>query len=892
MAALPQRLTIADKVLGQRKGRIVVDRKDRRKQERQKKKQARSRPPPTNNSRAPPLKTQKVQEESEDEDPFDVSDDDDAWEKLKSGKQGKEANESESEEEKPLPKSKTKSILKTTKKADPEILATKDVRSLSPPPPRVSKAIQDKLQQDDAEIEELEKRLGIKGKKNLPQSFKDDGLDELLAGIDELVEGEDEVMSDKKKRKVEADDWLEQKRKKARKAAAPVLKEVDDGEEEDDDDELDLDTEDMRLLKAMDEFDSEEESGLSMGSDEFEDDDEGMNINSGEEEMGGVIDEDEEFGGFDSDASEAEAEPEVRVRENPYVAPVVAGAAAPARYIPPSMRKPATSDSEHLSRLRRQTQGLVNRLTEANLISILAEIEKLYRDNARQHVTSTLVDLLLTSVCEPTALPDTLIILPAGFIAAVYKIIGTDFGAQVIERVVELFDGHYANATAAGNSGAAAATSDSSKETSNLITLVSELYNFQIVGSTLMFDYIRKFLENLSELNAELLLKMIRVSGPQLRQDDPSSLKDIVNMLRPAVEKVGEKNMSVRTKFMIETINDLKNNKMKTGAAASAVVSEHTIRMKKTLGTLNTRSLKGTEPLRIGLKDIQESDKKGKWWLVGASWAGKGAGDAEEGITAAKSSKSPKPDLPEDVARDAGTSDLAQLAREQRMNTDIRRAIFITIMSASDYQDAAMRLDKLRLKKVQELEIPKVLIHCSGAEASYNPYYTLISKKLCGDRKLKMAFQFSLWDLFKRMGEDDDEDEADDEDDEALTTRYIVNQAKMFGTLIVDGGLTISVLKNLNLTYLQPKTNTFVEVLFIAMFLQSQKAAGSERDETAVVNLMLRVKDAPQMAAGLQYFIKKVVSKTDIAGGKAEKATVKWACKVAISTLQALATDV
>lgn len=848
----------------------MVDRKTQRKNERQQKKQARS--------QGPPSKRQRVKV-----DPFDESDDEELiygnappQKSMKRQKPMKDVSESEFESEfepERAPNSETKSILKTTKKPDVQPPPTRDFRSPSPPP-RVLKAVLDKLQEDDDEIAELEKRLGIKGKKSLPQSFKDDGLDELLMGIDELIGGEDEGMSDKKKRKTEADDWLEAKRKKARQEKGKVVKE---SEEEDEDEDEDMEDD----MMDIDDFDSEEESGLSLGSDAFDDDDESM----GFDREGGM---DDEFGGFDSEGSEEEEKADVKVRENPYVAPAVAGAAAPAKYIPPSMRKPATSDDEHLLRLRRQTQGLVNRLTEANLISILGEIEKIYRDNARQHVTSTLVDLLLTSVCEPTALPDTLIILPAGFIAAVYKIIGIDFGAQVIQRVTELFDEHYTNATAAGNVGAAAATSDSSKETTNLITLVCELYNFQVIGSNLMFDYIRKFLEYLSELNAELLLKMIRTSGPQLRQDDPSSLKDIVNMLRPAVEKVGEKNISVRTKFMIETINDLKNNKMKTGAAASAVVSEHTIRMKKTLGTLNSRGLKGTEPLRIGLKDIQESDKKGKWWLVGASWAGNEKAD-EEQEDSSKPIRPPKHNLPDHVAPDAGTSDLAQLAREQRMNTDIRRAIFITIMSASDYQDAAMRLDKLRLKKVQELEIPKVLIHCAGAEANYNPYYTLISQKLCGDRKLKMAFQFSLWDLFKRLGEGGDEDEGpDEEDDDQLTMRYIVNLAKMYAHLIVNSGLTISILKNLNLTYLQPKTKTFVEVLFISMFLQSQKDSGKDRDENAIVNLMLRVKDAPQMAAGVQYFLKKVVSKTDIAGGNPQKATVKWACKTAISTLQAI----
>ena len=763
-----------------------------------------------------------------------------------------------------------KSILKTTQKADP----TFDSRSRSiSPPPRVSRAVKQKLDEDDEEIAALEKKLGLKGKKKLPQSFKDDGLDDLLDG---LGDGENSDTHDKRKRKAEGDDWLEQKRRKGRKVA--TSREVDLMDE----DELeDVEIEGEIFAEGDEAENNDGASDMSLDGPEFPDDDSGEDFN----ELGGYqeeLDIENDFDGFDSEDDDDSAPPSPRVRENPYVAPKIGGDVQ--KYIPPSLRKPASSDSEALVRLRRQTQGLVNRLTEANLISILGEIEKLYRDNARQYVTSTLVDLLLTSVCEPTSLPDTLIILPAGFIAAIYKIIGTDFGAQIIQRIVELFDEHYSRATAASQDSPAAATSDSSKETSNLIMLLSEMYNFQVVGSSLIFDYIKLFLSKLSELNAELLLKIIRTSGPQLRSDDPSSLKDIVSMLRPAVAAAGEENISVRTKFMIETINDLKNNKMKTGGVASAVTSEHTIRMKKTLGTLNSRSIKGGEPLRIGLKDIQESDKKGKWWLVGASWSGPSAQDKLE-------SRVEMPGRGKGLqVEESGTSDLVQLAREQRMNTDVRRAVFVAIMSASDYQDAHLRLMKLSLKKKQEYEIPKVLIHCAGAEKSYNPYYTLIAKKLCGDVRLKKSFQFSLWDLFRRMGESDDDDDVpeDDDNEDSLDMRHLVNLAKMFGALIVEGGLTLAVLKKLNLTYLQPKTKTFLEVMLIAIFLQSQKLSKSARDEEVIVSIFTKVKDSPQLISGLQSFLKKVVGKTDIAGGKEENATVKWACKVAGDTLDSL----
>jgi len=719
-----------------------------------------------------------------------------------------------------------------------------------------------KLAEDDEEIAALEKKLGLKGKKSFGKSFKDDGLDDLLRN---LGEDEDADTRQAKILKAEGDDWLDRKRREAKlgRNKAP-------------------ETGQWGALKAKgnDSENSSDDDGasdMSLDGPEFPDD-----VSNDESLISGdmeTLDMDNDF-----DDEDFEDDPPVlkkRPRENPYIAPTSVNA-MPSKYIPPSLRKPSSSDSEDLVRLRRQAQGLINRLTEANLISILGDTEKLYRDNPRQHVTSTLVELLLASVCEPTILPDTLIILPAGFITAVYKIIGTDFGAQVIQRIVELFDEHYSRAVATSKDGPEAATSDSSKETSNLIMLLSEMYNFQVVGNNLIFDYVRWFLGKLSELHAELLLRIIRTSGPQLRQDDPSALKDIVAMLRPIVTSVGEENISVRTKFMIETINDLKNNKMKTGGAASAVTSEHTIRMKKILGTLNTRAIKGSEPLRISLKDIRDSDKKGKWWLVGASWSGPVAEDIDRTAVSSSSNINTSKD------EYSSTTNLGQLAREQRMNTEVRRAIFIAIMSASDYQDAYSRLMKLQLKKKQEFEIPKILIHCSRSEKGYNPYYTLIAKRLCGDTKLKKCFQFSLWGLFRQLGESDDGEDQQDDAEDLVDTREIVNLAKMFGTLIVEGGLGLGVLKNLNLSYLQPKTRAFVEVLLITVILQSQRQSENKRDEQAVISILTKVKDTPQLLRGIQYFLKKVVSKTDIAGGKEEKKTVRWACKIASDALEAL----
>ncbi|KAL4881083.1 hypothetical protein BJY04DRAFT_227997 [Aspergillus karnatakaensis] len=709
---------------------------------------------------------------------------------------------------------------------------------------KVSKVVQEKLDNDDAEIAALEKKLGLKKGKRSKASLED-GLDDLLGDLGEGSEDEG------RKRKREADEWLKNKRRKAQ--GLPV--------------------------------DEPEESESELGSDD---------------DMEDFDDDDMDMDGFDDDDEGEESEEEEKApkkRENPYVAPVQAAPEShPGKYIPPSLRAASNSESESLTRLRRQAQGHLNKLSEANLVSILAEFEKLYREHPRQNVTSTILSLLFALVCERSALSDTFIILHAGFIAAIYKVMGSDFGAEIVQKIVETFD-----------AGGDDRGKFEGKETINLISLLSQLYNFHVIGSTLVFDYIRLFLQDINEDNTELLLKVIRNSGPQLRQDDPSSLKDIVLLIQPAVAKAGESSLSVRTKFMIDTITDLKNNRLKS-QANSTIATEHITKMRKILGSLNTsRVIRASEPISISRADIHNSSKKGKWWLVGASWKEDPLESARQELSSLPST-SQQHRLAAAAAEDDSDAepDYASIAKAHRMNTDVRRSIFVAIMSANDYQDAHVRLLKLRLKRAQEFEIPRVLTHCAMEEEAHNPYYTLIARRLCGElgRKIKISFMYTLWNIFKRMGEsgdldDDEENDFHAEDDEnPLSMKAIVNLAKMYASLVADGTLTLGVLKTLNFAYLQPKTKTFVEILMISVIQNSQKqkkkkgkkSKGEEDapslNEEPLVEIFMRTRDTPQIVKGLIFFLKKVVAKTDIVASEKEAVMVKWGVRVAVDALK------
>lgn len=853
---LLKELSASDSSSSKRPGRSnqsqITSRKDRRKAERQQKKAGRGRqsaiqsrraekpalqrtnppkPQQKTESKPVPSKRCKSEPESEEEDEEDLfADFDDGDDVLSDGvlDEGSDDEDDDEDEE------------------------GEDEEELPQATRKIPKTVKNKLDEDDAEIADLERRLGIKGKKKLPQSFIDDGLSDILGGLG----GAEDEKPDKRKRKAEEDDdWLAQKRRKAEAAAQKKQLEPESEESGEDMDGLDED---------MSDHGSDEE-----WFDEHEDDD----------EEGG---EGDDFDDLDSEDEALEEPPAKKVRENPYVAPTTRRTA---KYVPPSLRKETGPDSELAARVRRQNQGLLNRITESNLLSILGEIEKLYRDYPRQHVSSSLIDLLLIQVSDPTSLPDTLLILTAGFASAAYKVIGTDLGAQLIQAAVERFENYYAQAKVA-----ALERSNVPKQTSNLITFISELYNFRLIGPNIIFDYIRVMLDDLSELNAELLLRIVRTCGPTLRQDDPMALKDIATLIPPAVAKYGEKNLTVRTKFMIETITDLKNNGLKRGTGTSAVVSEHLTRMKKTLGQLKSRKLKATEPLRIGLKDIKNADRTGKWWLVGSSWAGK-SGDKDTGKSGAPENNGGSDD--ESITLDDGWDegpDLLVLAKEQGMNTEVRRSIFVSVLSALDVEDAYLRLLKLQLNRDRKQEIAIVLLRCVGAEEHYNPYYSLVAKKMCeNQRQVKLAFQIRLWKMLSKLGEAGyvDEDEKIDEDDreKELITRRLIGTAKLFGSLIAAGHIGLIVLKRLNFYQLQPKTKDWLDIMINTVLLECKSSSGNVEED---VSKLFSTVDSPELVMGLQYFLKKVTRKTNLAGSKKEKKKVKERCKMAQAALQAV----
>ncbi|RCK62909.1 Suppressor of glycerol defect protein 1 [Candida viswanathii] len=626
--------------------------------------------------------------------------------------------------------------------------------------------------------------------------------------------------------------------------------------------------------------------------------------------IGGLLDGlDLDFGSDDGDSSEedyiseemdedfsedeGESEGESKVKENPYVAPggedsneVESESAQPQRYIPPALRRKMALEagdnsnevSEETLKLRKSIKGPLNKLSEANINTIVNDLNTLYLSHPRQTLNEEITNIILDSIVQQGRLLDTFVYLHASVVVALYRLQGVEFGAHFIQTVIEKFEEYNKE-------------SSKTKEASNIISLLSSVYLFQLVSCKLLYDIIKELISNLDENNADLLLRLIRNSGNQMRSDDPTALKEIVLLINGKVSSLPKDSINTRTQFLIETISSLKNNKLKIVNEGNHQLS---IRLKKFLGTINNN--KFGDPIQVSLDDIHNVETRGKWWLVGSAWKGHTQDQA--------SSKHDVDELAMNDILDNAEPNWMELAKSQRMNTDIRRAIFVSIMSANDYIDAVTKLDKLSLKRSQEREIPKVLIHCTTMEPSWNPYYGVLANKLCDSHSLRKTFQFMFWDLIKDLdggsGDNDDEDDDfmgfdNDDGDEEAKMKRILNLGRFYGFLLAEGTMPLHNLRTVNFLTASSDTVLFLEVVLVSFLDQVGKKSAKNSvgaglaskkkkkdmfeqkfDDKILVERVLKAKDQNTLLRGLQYFLQEKVKTSDITTGKKQKQRVAW----------------
>ncbi|CAB1418601.1 unnamed protein product [Pleuronectes platessa] len=443
----------------------------------------------------------------------------------------------------------------------------------------------------------------------------------------------------------------------------------------------------------------EDMSSLDDEKDEdIEDEAEGEEEVAEEEEEEEMEEDEEEMDESDENEGDAEEEAVAPDTETSESVPVNTSSTT-GKYVPPHLRDIGDDKRKaELVKLKRNVKGLLNRLSEANMASICGQLEEIYMNSSRKDMNDTLTEVLLAACVTPALMPDRLLMEHVMLVSVLHNSVGIEVGAQFLETVVRKFDEMYKNPS-------------EGKECDNLVAIVAHLYNFQVVHSVLIFD----------------ILKLLVGASSSLMPN-----------ARPAIW--GSKFQDqTRVRFMLETMMALKNNDMRKIPGYDPEPLE---KLRKLQRTLIQRSAAGSDmKLRVSLDNLLAAEQVGRWWIVGSSWSGAPM-ISDPGNTGTKQS----------TAEGQFSAKVLELARKQRMNTEVRRNIFCVIMTSEDYLDAFEKLLRMGLKDKQEREIVHVLMDCCLQEKTFNAFYAVLGEKFCShDRRFQMTFQFSLWDKFREM---------------------------------------------------------------------------------------------------------------------------------------------
>jgi len=535
----------------------------------------------------------------------------------------------------------------------------------------------------------------------------------------------------------------------------------------------------------------------------------------------------------------------------------------PTKYVPPHLRNKQNNQSgqstkldddndperkEKLRIIQRKLNNNLNRLADNTLESVAKSMSSIYSSNeysVRDTNECLWKNMKMACVVEHMVMSG-LIPIYIACVSGVHYQIGdvVQLGGDIIERaILSLWDElkkFRDNATS--STGSSSTTEHISKEASNYMLIICYLYNYSVVHCTLIYDLVLNFIQHFTELDVELLLLILSHCGQQLRSDDPTALKDIVILVQERSlqvmneskkkNEVDSSSSSSRAQFMVTAITDFKNNKRQQ---KDIIIAEKSAHFRRVIGRMKSavssnRSV-DTNNLRVTIQDILDIETKGRWWKVGAKWAGHDEikdstthdiVDTRPNESKSKSSSS--------SAVDKKQQKLLKLAIKQRMNTDLRRSIFCIIMGSDDCQDAFENLvHSAMLKGKNEREVVRVIVHCCGQEKVYNPYYTHLANRICEYQpKCKFTFQLAFWDCFKQFDD--------------MKARKAANLAKLLAHLMMNYKLNLNVLKVIEVSPdddMSEASIIFLTILFTNIF-------ESLEDSDQVVALLKRGEVTPE----------------------------------------------
>lgn len=322
-------------------------------------------------------------------------------------------------------------------------------------------------------------------------------------------------------------------------------------------------------------------------------------------------------------------------------------------------------------------------------------------------------------------------------------------------------------------------------------TFIAHLVNQQVVHETLAAQILVLLLQKPTDDSVEIAVGLTKEVGQHLEDMNPEIARIVFDQFRNILH---EADIDKRVQYMIEVLFQIRKDKFKDNPAVreelDLVEEEDQITHQISLDG----EIEGQDSLNIFKYDEKYEENEEAYKKLKAEILGEASDDEED-------------DDDEDESSDEEEDDeQKQLEIKDQSNADLvnlRRTIYLTIMSSADPEESTHKLMKLRLPPGQEPELVDMIVQCCAESKTYLKFYGLIGERFARlNRMWQDLFEESFAKYYDTIHRYD--------------TNKLRNIARFWGHLLANDAIGWHVLSiiHLNEEETTSASRIFIKILF------------------------------------------------------------------------------
>ncbi|KZF25087.1 MIF4G-domain-containing protein [Xylona heveae TC161] len=340
-------------------------------------------------------------------------------------------------------------------------------------------------------------------------------------------------------------------------------------------------------------------------------------------------------------------------------------------------------------------------------------------------------------------------------------------------------------------------------------TFIAHLVNQQVAHEMLAAQILLLLLHKPTDDSVEIAVGLTREVGQHLEEMSGPIALAVFDQFRSILH---EADIDKRVQYMIEVLFQVRKDRYKDNPAVREDLDLVEEEDQITHRTGLEDEIEVQDGLNVFKYDPEWQEHEEAYKSLKAEILGEASGSEDEYTTDDESEEEENQEEKAMEIKDQSNTDLVNL----------RRTIYLTIMSSIDFEECCHKLMKVNLPPGQESELPSMVIECCSQERTYSKFYGLIGERFAKLNRLWTdLFEASFAQYYETI--------------HRYETNRLRNIARFFGHLLGSDAIGWHVLSviHLNEDDTTSSSRIFIKILFqdLAENMGMAKLVAVLRDE-------------------------------------------------------------